>query len=158
MSARARAWAVNPDSDRWGLLYPRRIWPGLLGHAHISRLWVKDSPCRRAGIAWPRTVSPWTGSVSTLRRAYTSRPSGVCSLDRMAESGVLNLLPIPAWWCLSRPVRHGSKEAAISYAGARFWFIWGCRRSGASPLGLRSLRSPLPPEPEHCSPVSKNSS
>ena len=67
----------------------------------FSRLWVKDTRVNSPATLWmprsrnclkPRTclVSPWTGSVMTLRRAYTSRPSGVCSLDRMAErSGVL---------------------------------------------------------------------
>ena len=67
----------------------------------FSRLWVKDTRVNSPATLWmprsrnclkPRTclVSPWTGSVMTLRRAYTSRPSAVCSLDRMAErSGVL---------------------------------------------------------------------
>ena len=113
-------WAVSPESDRWGLspsLRPPerglldRVWrfrPGLdepaaTGFAlhSFSRLWVKDTRVNSPATLWmprsrnclkPRTclVSPWTGSVMTLRRAYTSRPSGVCSLDRMAErSGVL---------------------------------------------------------------------
>ena len=57
----------------------------------FSRLWVKDTRVNSPATLWmprsrnclkPRTclVSPWTGSVMTLRRAYTSRPSGVCSL------------------------------------------------------------------------------
>ena len=51
----------------------------------FSRLWVKDTRVNSPATLWmprsrnclkPRTclVSPWTGSVMTLRRAYTSRP------------------------------------------------------------------------------------